>query len=67
MLVSVLDRSATPNVGGTPVLAPQPTATSRPVSPLPLSSALASAQPRKDKASLEASVIESIEVDLGDF
>lgn len=63
----VLDRSATPNVTGTPVIAPQPTASPRPISPLPLS-ALASSQltPRKDK-SLEASVIENIEVDLGDF
>lgn len=40
------------------MLAPQSTAL-RPVSPLPLS-------PRKDK-SLEASMIESLEVDLGDF
>lgn len=63
----VRDRSATPNVMGTPVIAPQPTASPRPISPLPLS-ALASSQltPRKDK-SLEASVIENIEVDLGDF
>jgi RNA polymerase-associated protein RTF1 len=59
-------RSATPNVNGTPVLAPQPAASPRPISPLP-SSALTSSSPvRKDK-SLEISVIESIEVDLGDF
>jgi RNA polymerase-associated protein RTF1 len=60
-------RSGTPNVNGTPVLAPQPAASPRPISPLPIS-ALASSQlsPRKNK-SLEASVIESIEVDLGDF
>lgn len=63
----VRDRSATPNVIGTPVIAPQPTASPRPISPLPLS-ALASSQttPRKDE-SLKAFVIESIEVDLGDF
>ncbi|KAG9307983.1 hypothetical protein JVU11DRAFT_12121 [Chiua virens] len=58
-------RSATPNANGTPVIAPQPTANLRPVSPLPLPLAVAGS-PRKDK-SLEASVIESIEVDLGDF
>ncbi|KIJ16405.1 hypothetical protein PAXINDRAFT_168536 [Paxillus involutus ATCC 200175] len=56
-----------PNGTGTPVLQPQSMATARPVSPLP-SSTVSSFQtsPRKDK-SLEASVIESIEVDLGDF
>jgi RNA polymerase-associated protein RTF1 len=60
-------RSVTPNANGTPVIAPQPAESSRPISPLP-PSALASLQPspRTDK-SLEASVIESIEVDLGDF
>lgn len=65
--LSLLDRSATPNVNGTPIIAPQQAASPRPISPLPIS-ALASSQlsPRKNK-SLEASVIESIEVDLGDF
>jgi len=58
-------RSATPNAHGTPVITPQPTASSRPISPLPSASSLISS-PRKDK-SLEASIIESIEVDLGDF
>ncbi|KAF9224867.1 plus-3-domain-containing protein [Gyrodon lividus] len=62
-------RSTTPNPNGsgTPDIQPQSTPTARPISPLP-SSTLSSLQtaPRKDK-SLEASVIESIEVDLGDF
>ncbi|KAF8128663.1 hypothetical protein EV363DRAFT_1340278 [Boletus edulis] len=57
-------RSTTPNVNGTPVLAPQPSAGSRPISPLPQSTLASS--PRKDK-SLATSMIESIEVDLGDF
>ncbi|KAF8836997.1 plus-3-domain-containing protein [Paxillus ammoniavirescens] len=67
----VMNRSTTPNPNpnstGTPVIQPQSTATARPVSPLP-SSTVSSFQtsPGKDK-SLEASVIESIEVDLGDF
>ncbi|KIK97305.1 hypothetical protein PAXRUDRAFT_825064 [Paxillus rubicundulus Ve08.2h10] len=62
-------RSTTPNPNGTgtPVLQPQSTATTRPVSPLPLSTVSSlQTSPGKDK-SLEASVIESIEVDLGDF
>ncbi|KIJ63569.1 hypothetical protein HYDPIDRAFT_29363 [Hydnomerulius pinastri MD-312] len=62
-------RSGTPNANGigTPLLEAQSAANARPISPLP-PSALSGSQtsPRKDM-SLEASVIDSIEVDLGDF
>ncbi|KAL4076824.1 hypothetical protein V8B97DRAFT_1504104 [Scleroderma yunnanense] len=61
-----ISRSATPNASGTgtPILQAQSTLATRPISPFP--SALSALQTSPSK-SLEASLIESIEVDLGDF
>jgi len=61
-----MNRSATPNISGTgtPVLQAQSTLTGRPISPFPVSVSALSVSPSK---SLEASLIDSIEVDLGDF
>lgn len=62
------NRSGTPNINGSGTVPQvQPTGTVLPSSPPP-PSALSGSQtlPAKDK-SLEASVIDSIEVDLGDF
>jgi len=58
-------RPATPNLSGTPVLQAT-TPTSRPVSPIPPAS-LSESVNGTTKRTFEASVIESIEIDLGDF
>ncbi|KAF9238923.1 hypothetical protein BU15DRAFT_88171 [Melanogaster broomeanus] len=60
-------RATTPSVNGTPLLQPQSTATIRPVSPLPSSTLSSSQTVTRTHKSLETSVIENIEVDLGDF
>jgi RNA polymerase-associated protein RTF1 len=57
-------RPGTPSTTETPLVQPINNPTSRPVSPLPPSSLSASLSA---KSSLEASVMDSIEIDLGDF
>ncbi|KAF8624657.1 hypothetical protein AX17_006988 [Amanita inopinata Kibby_2008] len=59
-------RPGTPGLGGTPTLGPSQVETSRQVSPLP-PSALSGKVSAVTKSSFEASIIDAVEVDLGDF
>ncbi|EIW79650.1 plus-3-domain-containing protein [Coniophora puteana RWD-64-598 SS2] len=64
--ILLVDRSGTPNANGTPQVKAEKDAL-RPVSPLP-PSALSGTPAASDKPkSFQASVIDSVEVDLGDF